>query len=47
MHGMAQAVVEPAEHASPIFEAAIPILSQLLMAEMAKRGARSWLISLR
>ena len=30
MHGMAQAVAELTEQASPAFEAAIPILSQLL-----------------
>lgn len=30
MHGMAQAVAELTEQASPAFEGAIPILSQLL-----------------
>jgi len=41
MHGMAQAVAELTEQASPAFEAAIPILSQLLKAEMAEREVRS------
>jgi hypothetical protein len=40
MHGMAQAVGELTEQGSPAFEAAIPILSQLLKAETAgTRGA--------
>ena len=38
---MAQAVAELTEQASPAFEAAIPILSQLLKAEMAEREVRS------
>lgn len=41
MHGMAQAVSELAEQGSPAFEAAIPILSQLLKAETAEREVRS------
>ena len=34
MHGMAQAVTDLIEQAAPAFEAAVPILSQLLKAEM-------------
>src|ERR1700709_9657 len=41
MHGMAQAVGELAEQGAPAFEAAVPILSQLLKAEMAEREVRS------
>jgi DNA replication protein DnaC len=41
MHGMAQAVAELTEQGSPAFEAALPILSQLLMAETADRAVRS------
>ena len=41
MHGMAQAVGELTEQGSPAFEAALPILSQLLKAEMAEREVRS------
>jgi DNA replication protein DnaC len=41
MHGMAQAVAELTEQGSPAFEAALPILSQLLKAEMADREVRS------
>src|SRR5215468_135279 len=41
MHGMAQAVGELAEQGSPAFEAAVPILSQLLKAETADREVRS------
>ncbi len=41
MHGMAQAVGELTEQGSPVFEAAIPILSQLLKAETAEREVRS------
>ena len=37
MHGMAQAVGELTEQGSPAFEAALPILSQLLKAETADR----------
>ncbi|KAH1299654.1 hypothetical protein KXX47_001179, partial [Aspergillus fumigatus] len=41
MHGMAQAVAELAEQGSPAFEAAQPMLSQLLKAETAEREVRS------
>ena len=41
MHGMAQAVGELTEQGSPAFEAALPILSQLLKAETADRDVRS------
>jgi DNA replication protein DnaC len=41
MHGMAQAVSELAEQGAPAFEAAQPILSQLLKAETAEREVRS------
>jgi DNA replication protein DnaC len=41
MHGMAQAVGELTEQASPAFEGALPILSQLLKAETADREVRS------
>lgn len=41
MHGMAQAVAELTEQRSPAFETAMPILSQLLKAEIAEREVRS------
>ena len=41
MFGMAQAVGELMEQGSPAFEAAVPILSQLLKAETAEREVRS------
>ena len=41
MHGMAQAVGELTEQGSPAFDAAMPILSQLLKAETAEREVRS------
>ena len=41
MHGMAQAVDELTQQGSPAFEAALPILSQLLKAETADREVRS------
>ena len=41
MFGMAQAVGELIEQGSPAFEAAVPILSQLLKAETAEREVRS------
>ncbi len=41
MFGMAQAVGELAEQGAPAFEAAVPVLSQLLKAEMAEREVRS------
>ena len=39
MYGMAQAVEDLIEQGSPAFEAAVPILSQLLKAEVAEREA--------
>jgi DNA replication protein DnaC len=41
MYGMAQAVGDLMEQGSPAFEAAVPIISQLLKAETAKREVRS------
>lgn len=41
MFGMAKAVAELAEQGAPAFEAAQPILSQLLKAETAEREVRS------
>src|SRR5579859_5237036 len=41
MYGMAQALDELAQQGAPAFEAAIPILSQLLKAETAEREVRS------
>lgn len=41
MYGMAQAVGELIEQGAPAFTSAIPILSQLLKAEMAEREVRS------
>jgi DNA replication protein DnaC len=41
MPGMAQAVQDLHEQGSPAFEAAMPILSQLLKAEMAERAVQS------
>jgi DNA replication protein DnaC len=41
MYGMAQAVGDLAEQGSPAFDAAVPILSQLLKAETAEREVRS------
>ena len=41
MPGMAQAVQDLHEQGSPAFDAAIPMLSQLLKAEMAEREVRS------
>lgn len=41
MHGMAQAVGELTEQGAPAFEAAIPVLLQLLKAETAEREVRS------
>jgi hypothetical protein len=41
MHGSAQAVGELTEQGSPAFEAALPILSQLLKAESADREVGS------
>ena len=41
MHGMAHAVSELAEQGAPAFEAAQPVLAQLLKAETAEREVRS------
>jgi DNA replication protein DnaC len=41
MHGMAQAAAELTEQGAPAFQNAIPILSQLLKAEIAEREVRS------
>jgi DNA replication protein DnaC len=41
MFGMAQAVSELIEQGAPAFDAAVPILAQLLKAEMAEREVRS------
>ncbi len=41
MHGMAQAVTDLIEQGAPAFEAAVPILTQLLKAEVAEREVRS------
>lgn len=41
MYGLAQAVTDLIEQGAPAFEAAIPILNQLLKAEMAEREVRS------
>jgi len=41
MHGMAQAVSDLIEQGAPAFDAAVPILSQLLKAEIAEREVRS------
>ena len=41
MYGMAQAVEDLIEQGAPAFEATIPILSQLLKAELAEREVRS------
>lgn len=47
MHGMAQAVGELLEQGAPAFDTAVPILSQLLKAELAEREVRSIAISSR
>jgi DNA replication protein DnaC len=41
MYGMAQAVGDLIEQGAPAFEAAVPMLAQLLKAEMAEREVRS------
>ena len=41
MYGMAQAVSDLIEQGAPAFETAVPIISQLLKAEMAEREVRS------
>jgi len=40
MYGMAQAVTDLIEQGAPAFDAAVPILSQLLKAEMGEREVR-------
>ena len=42
MHGMAQAVTDLIEQTAPAFDAAVPILSQLLKAELAEVVSRMW-----
>ena len=41
MYGMAQATAELLEQGAPAFETAIPVLSQLLKAELAERKVKS------
>ncbi len=41
MHGMAQATSDLIEQGAPAFDTAVPLLSQLLKAEMAERQVRS------
>ena len=41
MHGMSQAVTDLIEQGAPAFESAVPVLTQLLKAEMAEREVRS------
>ena len=41
MYGMAQAVGDLIEQGAPAFETAVPVISQLLKAEMAEREVRS------
>lgn len=41
MHGMSQAVADLIEQGAPAFESAVPILTQLLKAELAEREVRS------
>lgn len=41
LHGMAQAVADLMEQGAPAFDAAVPMLAQLLKAEMAEREVRS------
>ncbi len=41
MYGMAQAVTDLTEQGAPAFDTAVPILSQLLKAELAEREVRS------
>jgi DNA replication protein DnaC len=41
MYGMAQAVTDLAEQGAPAFDSAVPMLSQLLKAELAEREVRS------
>ena len=46
MYGMAQAIDELAQQGAPAFEAAIPVLSQLLKAETAYSEAKRPVIEL-
>ena len=41
MYGLAQAVSEPVEQGAPAFDAALPILSQVLKVEGVEREVRS------
>ncbi|UOA33227.1 Insertion sequence IS5376 putative ATP-binding protein [Sulfitobacter sp. DSM 110093] len=41
MHGLAQAVTDLMEQGAPAFDAAVPMLAQLLKAEVAEREVRS------
>jgi hypothetical protein len=41
MYGMAQAVTDLIKQGAPAFESSVPILSQLLKAELAEREVRS------
>lgn len=41
LYGMAQVVTDLIEQGAPAFEAAIPMLSKLLKAELAERQVRS------
>ena len=41
MYGLAQAVTDLMEQGAPAFEAVVPVLSQLLKAELAEREVRS------
>ena len=41
MYGMAQAVTDLMEQGAPAFDAAVPMLAQLLKAELAEREVRS------
>ena len=41
MHGMSQAVTDLIEQGAPAIESAVPVLTQLLKAEMAEREVRS------
>jgi len=41
MHGMAQAVIDLMEQGAPAFDTAVPMLAQLLKAEIAEREVRS------
>ena len=47
MYGMAQAVSDLTEQGAPAFDTAVPILSQLLKAELAERDDRSVAIQIK